>query len=304
MQDQIEHLLDPSSTLAEQIGIIEQLNQQQFSPAVLLELAQYLRSKALKIDRLPTETIDIVGTGGDGFDTLNFSTMSAILAARSSAKVAKHGNKGSTSKCGSFDLLQKMDVNIPENPTDAKVEFDQHGLVFLFAPYFHPIMKNVAAARKVFAERGERTIFNLMGPLLNPASVTRMLVGVYKKELVEPYAQVLKQLGVEYGIVAYGDGLDELTVTGPSTVAIIKPGEITLEEWQPTDFGFEHANISDITGGSPEENLAETKLLLAGQLPGPKTDMVLFNTGAALSVASGFELSVQEGINQARAQLL
>lgn len=303
MHQAIITLLDARTELQAQVKVIEQLNLNMFDEDVLFELASTLRKNAKLINGLPFNTVDIVGTGGDGFDTLNFSTMSAMLAAKAGVNVAKHGNKSATSKCGSFDLLMKMGVTIPQIPKEALDEFAQNHLVFLFAPYFHPMMKNVAEARKVFSARGERTIFNLMGPLINPGCVKCMLVGVYKKELVEPYAKVLSKLGVEYGIVAYGDGLDELTITGPSNVAIIKQGHITLETWQPEDFGLKRAVIDDLVGAGPDENLVQTEQILAGELPGPKTDMVLFNTAAAISVASGFDLSIGEAIEKAKQAL-
>lgn len=298
MQADIKRLISLDTDLATQVEIIQKLNARQFDPDALYALAVELLKHANLMPALPSNTVDIVGTGGDGYDTLNFSTMSALMANRCGIPVAKHGNKSSTSKCGSFDLLMQMGVTIPETPEAAYREFQQNQLVFLFAPYYHPILKQVAAARKVFAERGERTIFNLMGPLLNPARVECMSVGVYSEALVEPFAIVLQRLGVESAIVAYGDGLDELTVCGPSAVAMIKGDKIEYDTITPESFGFERASIEDLVGGDATQNFKETQLILSGQLPGPKTDMVVLNTAAAMVVSRRFDVSLPEAIEE------
>lgn len=296
---QIEKLLSDHITLHEQVEIIERLNEKMTDPHTLFQLASYLLTKATLIEGFPEETVDIVGTGGDGYDTLNFSTMSAIVAAACGYKVAKHGNKSATSKCGSFDLLQKMSVPIPEDPESAKSQLEQNDIAFLFAPYFHPIMKNVTAARKAFAKRGEKTIFNLMGPLLNPGRTKRMSVGVYREDLVEPYAHVLAQLGVEYGYVAYGNGLDEFTVTGPTTLATINKGDVTMSELFPASLDLDLCEIEQLKGGDPDENYRQTMALLSGNLPGSKHDMIKLNAASAMVVASGFEFNLLEGAARA-----
>lgn len=296
---EIEKLLSDHITLHEQVEIIEQLNEKMLDPHTLFQLASYLLSKAQLIKGFPEGTVDIVGTGGDGHDTLNFSTMSAIVTAACGYKVAKHGNRSATSKCGSFDLLQKMNVSIPENPASALEQLDKNNIAFLFAPYFHPIMKKVSAARKEFAKRGEKTIFNLMGPLLNPGRTKRMSVGVYREDLVEPYAHVLTQLGVEYGFVAYGNGLDEFTVTGPTTLATINQGQITMSELFPASLDLDLSEIEQLKGGDPDENYKQTIELLSGNLPGPKHDMVRLNAASAMVLASGFEFNLLEGVARA-----
>lgn len=304
MLKEIESLLSEQVTLNEQVAIIEQLNEQIFNPQTLYSLARYLLSKAQLIKGFPVETVDIVGTGGDGHNTLNFSTMSAIVTAACGYKVAKHGNKSSTSKCGSFDLLQRLGVTIPANSGEALSCLQKTGIAFLYGPHFHPILASVAEARKVFAKRGEKTIFNLMGPLINPVRPERMSVGVYREDLVEPYAQVLSQLGVQYGYVVHGDGLDEFSLTGRSRVATINEGQISLSDIVPEAYDLDRCELSQLIGGEPDQNYTETLEILSGQCGGPKMDMVIFNAASAIVVASGFKIPLLEGIFRARKALL
>ena len=288
LQQQINVLLDETTQLGQQIVIIEALNQDKFDADVLTTLAWTLRKYSDPIATIADNAIDIVGTGGDGMNTLNFSTLASLVVAAAGYPVAKHGSKSATSRCGSFDLLNKMQVPIPESVLQVEQMFKQHQLVFLFAPFFHPVMKHVVAARKHFAMLGQKTIFNCIGPLINPASVKRMVVGVYDPALLEPYAKTLIELGVEYAYIFHGNGLDELTLTGDTQAIRIENGKYASEEIRPEQLGFTRCKIDDITGGEPEQNFAESMQIINNQLTGPKRDMVVINAAAGICVASEF----------------
>ena len=296
---QLEQLLG-SPDIAEQVSLIEQLNQGMFLPETLTEVAQYLREHCLKVPGIAPEAVDIVGTGGDGANTLNFSTLAAMVAAKAGANIVKNGNKSTTSLCGSFDLLQELGVLIPETPEQAQVIFQKEHCVFLFAPYFHPIMAKVAAARKVLKERGEKTIFNCIGPLVNPSFNRRIVAGVFTPKLIVPYAQTLLNLGFTHAYVFYGDGLDELSLTGITHFARLAEGKIEYGELRPADLNLPACQLEELVGGDAKQNAYEARLLLAGKLPGPKTNMVLANAAAALQVESGFKLNWSEAINKVK----
>ena len=298
----IKKLLN-TNNLAEQVALIEQLNQDMFSADTLTELSKYLRQHCIKIDGISADAVDVVGTGGDGFDTLNFSTLAAIVAARAGVPITKHGNRSATSRCGSFDLLMRMGVAIPETPEMAKHCFAQDQRVFLFAPYFHPVMAKAAEARNVFKKRGEKTIFNCIGPLINPSFNRRIVTGVFTPKLIEPYIITLKSLGFAHALVFHGDGLDELSLMGATQYGQLCHGEIRFGQLTPTELGLPQCDIDDLIGGDAEQNFTEAMQLLAGNLPGAKTDMVLANAAAVIRVANDFTVSWAEAIKQARSVL-
>jgi anthranilate phosphoribosyltransferase len=243
--------------------------------------ARTMRSKAIHI-KAPPGTIDTCGTGGDNSGTFNISTAAALVVAACGVPVAKHGNRAASSKSGAADVLAALGVNIDCEMALVQRALDEIGICFLMAPRHHTAMRNVAGTR---VELGTRTIFNLMGPLSNPASARRQLLGVFSRDWIEPIAQVLHRLGSESAWVVHGsDGLDELTVTGPSHVAQLRNGSVTMFDIEPQDAGLLLHSPSDIKGGDAAANAAALEALLAGS-HGAYRDIVLLNSAAALVVA-------------------
>ena len=234
--------------------------------------------------------IDLCGTGGDGVGTLNISTACAFVVAACGVPVAKHGNRSMSSKSGTADCLEALGVNIALSPPQASRCLREAGLCFLFAQAYHPAMKYAAPVRK---ELGFRTIFNLIGPLSNPARVRRQLVGVYDKEWCVPLAETLGKLGAERAWVVNGDGMDELATSAPSHVAILDGGKVTTREIGPEDAGLSWSPLSAIAGGTAEENAAALKRLLDGEA-GAYRDIVVLNSAAAL-VVGGKADDLREG---------
>ncbi|HEY1710673.1 MAG TPA: anthranilate phosphoribosyltransferase [Rhizomicrobium sp.] len=229
--------------------------------------------------------IDLCGTGGDGQHTLNISTACSFVVAACSVPVAKHGNRSMSSKSGAADVLEALGVNIDLDPLRASLCLRDVGLCFLFAQTYHPAMKHAAAVRR---ELGFRTIFNLLGPLSNPAGVRRQLIGVYAAEWVEPIALALAQLGTEKAWIVHGGGMDEITTTGTTTVAVLDDGKVTMRRIVPEDAGLPCATLPDLKGGTADENAAALQRLFDGER-GPYRDMVLLNSAGALVVAGKVE---------------
>ena len=250
-----------------------------------------MRRKALHVEA-PPGAIDVVGTGGDSSGTYNVSTGAALVVAGCGVTVAKHGNRAVSSKSGAADVLTALGVNLDADMALVRRSIWEAGIGFLLAPRHHSAMRHVAASR---VELGVRTIFNLLGPLSNPAGVKRQFTGAYAREWIAPMAQVLGNVGCEAAWVVHGsDGLDELTTTGPSYVAMLKDGEVRTYEVSPEDAGLPLAEPDDLKGGAPEENAAALRALLGGRL-GPYRDIVLFNAAGALIVA-GKATTLAEGV--------
>lgn len=257
--------------------------------------AQAMRENAIEVKPKRDALVDTCGTGGDGSGTFNISTTVAFVAAGAGVAVAKHGNRSVSSRCGSADLLQELGVNVQLSAEQAARCIDEVGIGFLFAPLFHPAMKHALPPRQ---EIGLRTIFNLLGPLSNPAGATRQLVGVYDPDLTETVAKVLLALGGEHAFVVHGaDGLDELSVTGPNRVSQLRDGQVETFSIDPRELGLPQARLSDLSGGGTEENAATTTALLKGE-NGPKRDVVLLNAAAAL-VAGGKAAGLGDGLELA-----
>jgi anthranilate phosphoribosyltransferase len=260
--------------------------------------AELMRSKMTTVTA-PPGAIDIVGTGGDSHGTFNVSTCAALVAAGAGAKVAKHGNRSVSSKSGASDVLGALGVKLDITPETVARCIDEAGVGFMWAPMHHAAMKHWAPVR---AELGIRTIFNVLGPICNPANVRRQIVGVYARELIEPIANVLKNLGAEHVWVVHGhDGMDELTTTGSTSVAELKNGEIRVFEITPADAGLQPARLSDLVGGDAEVNAAAIRRVLAGE-HGPFRDIVVLNAGAALVVA-GLADNLEAGVAKAAAAI-
>lgn len=256
-------------------------------------------AKAMREHATPVDTdfdlFEIVGTGGDNAGSFNISTTSAIVAAAGGMKVSKHGNRAASSKCGTADCLEALGVNIDEDPDKCRELLEKVGICFFFAQKYHTSMKYVGAVRK---ELGFRTVFNILGPLTNPAHPKRQLLGVYDEYLIEPLAKVLMELGVKRGMVVYGmDKLDEISLSAPTKVCEIKDGSLHTYEIKPEDFGLSRCKKEDLAGGDPKENAAITLSILNGE-KGAKRDAVLLNAGAALYIGEKAK-SMQEGINLA-----
>ena len=228
------------------------------------------------------DVLEIVGTGGDRSNSFNISTTSALVISAAGVPVAKHGNRAASSKSGAADVLESLGVDISISPERSLALLQNIGLCFLFAQNYHISMKYVAPVRK---ELGIRTIFNILGPLVNPAGANMELLGVYDEKLVEPLAQVLANLGVKSALVVYGqDGLDEISLSAPTTVREVRDGTFRSYTIEPEDFGFRRCKKEELLGGSPEENARITRAILAGEL-GPKRDAVVLNSAAALYLA-------------------
>ena len=242
------------------------------------------------------DVLEIVGTGGDGSNSFNISTTSSLVIAAGGVPVAKHGNRAASSKSGAADVLETLGVKITLTPERSAEILKKINICFLFAQNYHIAMKYVAPIRK---ELGIRTVFNILGPLSNPAGANMELMGVYDQSLVEPLAQVMANLGVNRGMVVYGqDSLDEISMCAPTSVCEIRDGKFTSYEITPEQFGYERCEKGALTGGTPAENAEITKAILKGEEKGPKRQAVCLNAGAALYIA-GKAASIEEGVKLA-----
>lgn len=265
--------------------------------------AAAMRDHALRMEH-DMDLMEIVGTGGDGSHSFNISTTSALVTAAGGIKIAKHGNRAASSQCGTADCLEALGVNIDLTPEQCMELLQKDGICFFFAQKYHTSMKYVGAIRK---ELGFRTVFNILGPLTNPASPQRQLLGVYDRSLVEPLARVLTSLGVKRGMVAYGeDKLDEISLSAPTFICEFNQGNYKSYTIRPEDFGFSQCTKEELRGGTPEENAQITLSVLKGE-KGQKREAVLLNAGAALfigekagSFAEGVKLA-EEIIDSGRA---
>lgn len=256
--------------------------------------AAAMRYHAVRVES-DYDLFEIVGTGGDNAGSFNISTTSALVAAAGGMKVAKHGNRAASSKCGTADCLEALGVNIDQSPDKCRELLDKVGICFFFAQKYHTSMKYVGAIRK---ELGFRTVFNILGPLTNPGSPKMQLLGVYDEYLVEPLAQVLIDLGVKRGMVVYGkDKLDEISMSAPTKVCEFKDGWFRSYTISPEDFGLTRCEKKELVGGTPAENAAITRAILGGER-GPKRDAVLMNAGASLCIGGKAD-NMAEGIKLA-----
>jgi anthranilate phosphoribosyltransferase len=291
----VVRLTDENVSAAVKADFLIALAKKGETPEEIAAFAAALREKSLPLPleknwRESREILDIVGTGGDQLGTFNISTTSAILCAAAGVAVAKHGNRAVTSKSGSADVLEALGIRIDLSPENAARELREKNFAFFFAPNFHPAFKHIAPARKLCAERGQRTIFNFLGPLLNPARPSAMLVGVPRTELCEPLAHVLQSLGVRRGMVVCGTvaefKLDELSTLGANSVAeFYHERGFTASGLSLENFPLQSARLEDLLGGDKFQNAEITRKILWGEDRGPKRDAVLLNAGAALFVA-------------------
>lgn len=258
--------------------------------------AAAMRELATPVEHPDFDVLEIVGTGGDGAHSFNISTTSAFVIAASGIKVAKHGNRAASSLSGTADVQEALGVNIHQDPIKANQMLKDVGLCLLFAQQYHSAMKYVGPIRK---ELGFRTVFNILGPITNPAKPTMFLLGVYDEYLVEPIAKVLDKLGVKRALVVYGqDKLDEISVSAPTTVCELKNGYYRTTTIQPEDFGLIRGQKEELVGGNAKENAAITRGILSGEIQGTKRNAVLLNAGAALYVGGEAD-DISQGIQKA-----
>ena len=258
--------------------------------------AAAMREMAVPVTHPGMEVLEIVGTGGDRSNTFNISTTAAFVIASAGVKVAKHGNRAASSLSGTADCQEALGVNIHQDPDTARRLLDEVGMCFFFAQQYHPAMKYVGPIRK---ELGFRTVFNILGPLTNPASPEYFLMGVYDEYLVEPVAKVLANLGVRRALVVHGqDRMDEISCSAPTTICELREGYYRSSSIEPEDFGIARCQKSDVVGGTPQENAQTTRNILNGSERGPKRHIVMLNAGAALFVAGAAE-SIAEGVERA-----
>ena len=297
---------------AEAEAVMDEIMSGQATP---VQMSAYLTALALKVETIDEITasaagmrahcikllhnldvLEIVGTGGDGSNSFNISTTSSLVIAAGGVPVAKHGNRAASSKSGAADVLEALGVKITLTPERSAEILKKINICFLFAQNYHIAMKYVAPIRK---ELGIRTVFNILGPLSNPAGANMELMGVYDQSLVEPLAQVMANLGVNRGMVVYGqDSLDEISMCAPTSVCEIRDGKFTSYEITPEQFGYERCEKGALTGGTPAENAEITKAILKGEEKGPKRQAVCLNAGTALYIA-GKAASIEEGVKLA-----
>jgi anthranilate phosphoribosyltransferase len=264
------------------------------SVAEIVGAARAMRAAMTKVEA-PRNAIDVCGTGGDGTGTLNVSTATAFVVAACGVPVAKHGNRAMSSRTGAADVLETLGVPINLGADAARKSLVSPGFAFLFAPSYHPAMKNVGPVRR---DLGFRTVFNLLGPICNPAGVRRQLIGIYSREWLEPVAQVLADLGTEKAWIVHGsDGLDELSTTGPTRVAMLENGQVTVRDIVPEDAGLPRCTLAALKGGSADDNARAIRDLLGGATTAFR-DIVLLNSAAAL-IVGGTVSNLRDGVAQA-----
>ena len=255
-----------------------------------------MRSHATPVDHAGMEVLEIVGTGGDNANTFNISTTSAMVIAAGGVRVAKHGNRAASSQCGTADCLEALGANIQEDPDLCRRLLSEVGFCFMFAQKYHSAMKYVGAIRR---ELGFRTVFNILGPLTNPAKPEYFLLGVYDEYLVEPVAKVLDSLGVRHALVVYGqDKMDEVSASAPTTVCELRDGFYRTTTIAPEDFGLARGAKEDLVGGTPAENAQTTRDILSGKITDARRTSVLLNAGCGL-YAGGAAPSIDEGVKMA-----
>lgn len=295
MEQVMEEIMTGEATDAQKASFLTSLSMKGETIDEITSAAKVLRSHCERFLN-DMDVLEIVGTGGDGSNTINISTLSSVVVSAAGIPVAKHGNRAASSKCGTADCLEALGVKIDCAPARSAQILKDINLCFLFAQKYHPAMRFVGAVRK---EMGIRTLFNVLGPLANPAGATMQLFGVYSEELVEPLAHVLRNLGVKRAMVVYGrDSMDEISLSAETKVCEFKNDEFKSYVIKPEDLGLTRCNKEDLVGGTPQENAAIVNDILGGA-KGPKTDVVLLNAGAAIYLASD-GITLKDGIEKAR----
>jgi len=293
--DALSLIMNGEATDAQIAAFLTALRLQGETPEIVAGAAQAMREAFTPVATSQIDAVDTCGTGGDGLHTFNISTTAAFVTAGAGVPVAKHGNRGVSSPSGSADVLKELGVDITVSPEKMTECLDAIGIAFLFAPSLHPAMKHAIGPRR---EIGIRTLFNILGPLSNPASTRRGVLGVYSSAMVDLVANALAGLETDHMFVVHGDdGLDELSITAPTQVAEVRDGTVNRFTLTPEECGLTSATMSDLKGGDPVTNAKITRSILEGD-PGPKRDIVLLNAGAAIC-AGGKAETIQEGVKAA-----
>ena len=288
----MEEIMSGRATDAQIASLLTALRLKGETVEEITGFAKVMREKATRIQCDTEPLVDTCGTGGDASGTFNISTVSAFVAAGAGIRVAKHGNRSVSSRCGSADVLKGLGINIEVTPDVVSRCIDEVGIGFLFAPLLHGAMKYAIGPRR---EMGIRTVFNILGPLTNPAKADAQLLGVYAEELTEPIADVLSRLGCKRAYVVHGeDGLDEITTTSRTKVSEVTTGGVKNYYIQPENFGISRSSLDQLRGGDTEEN-AEIAMKILRNEQGPRRDVVLLNAGAAIAVG-GLARNIEEGI--------
>ena len=296
MEALIGRLMEGELTDAYKAALLAALATKGESVEEIAGAAAAMRSRVVRISHGRDRAVDTCGTGGDGRGTFNISTSAALIAAAAGAPIAKHGNRSVSSRSGSADVLEELGVELGIDAAAAGRCLDEVGIAFLFAPTLHPAMREVVPVRKAL---GVRTIFNVLGPLTNPAGARRQVMGVFSEGLVEKLAAVQLELGCEHALIVHGsDGLDEITTTGPTRVAEVRDGEVTLYDLEAEELGLRRVELGDLAGGEPAENAAAITRMLDGE-DGALREISLVNAAAALYVG-GLAESVADGLEAAR----
>jgi len=286
-------IMKGEATPAQIAGFLVALRMKGETAAEITGFAEAMKESAIKVDTKHRPVVDTCGTGGDRLKTFNVSTVTAFIVAGAGITVAKHGNRSVTSKAGSADVLEALGFNLQMRPERAKQALDEIGIAFLFAPNFHPAMKHALGPRR---ELGLRTVFNLLGPIVNPCPLDGQLMGVYEGSLTPTVARVLSNLGVKRAFVVHSlDGMDEISITSATQVSEVKGGEVSTYVVFPEDFGFKRTDPRELEGGNAEENAKLMRLILNNELEGPKRDVVILNAAAAI-VAAGVADSIKDAI--------
>ena len=289
------HIMDGEATPAQIASFITALAMRGETVEEITGFARAMRERAVTIAPQADHLVDIVGTGGDRLNTFNVSTTSAFVIAGAGGHVAKHGNRAASSRCGSADVLEALGINLQAPPEVVQACIEEVGFGFMFAPLFHPAFKHALAPRR---EIGIRTVFNILGPLTNPARARRYLQGAPSAAHTELMARVLVALGADRAFVVHGeDGMDEISICAPTRVSAVVDGTVRTYTLSPEELGFKRASLEAIRGGTPEENAEICVGVLRGE-EGPRRDIVLMNAGAAL-VAAGLAGKIAEGITRA-----
>ncbi|MCE9520728.1 MAG: anthranilate phosphoribosyltransferase [Verrucomicrobia bacterium] len=302
-----EFLLDPEITAERKVVFLRALSDKGEKPGeIALFVEEFLRhavDPGIDPVTLPGPVLDVVGTGGDKLNLFNVSTTSIFILAAGGVVIIKHGNRGITGKSGGADVLEALGVKINLLPADLGRCLHDTGIGFIFAPLYHPAFKAVVEARKILAAEGRRSIFNLLGPLMNPARPAHQLVGVFDEKLVPVFAEILRELGrktawVVHGLTNDGRGMDELSTIGQSRIAKLEAGKITMEELDPVTLGFVPAEVADLVGGDAQENAETLEGILACRIKGPRRDLAVLNaaagfviTGKSIDLAAGKKLA-------------
>ena len=296
-------LLETELNTEQQVEHLLQLSPEKLSPKEIVQCARICMDNAELISGISDLAVDIVGTGGDGLNTFNISTTAAFVTAGAGVKVAKNGAGSASSLSSSLGLLEALNVDIQQTPEGVKQQLELTGLTFIMQPYFHPKALGLKAARKVLAEQSKKTIFNILGPLVNPARISRKALGVFSLELVDVYAEVLCLQGTKKSMIFHGDGMDELSLAGPNHIVIIHNGEIEKMELSASDTSLSACSLDDLIGGDAKENADIAEAILKCELMGPKRDSVILNAAAAIFVGYPENISLFDAIHLAQESL-